>query len=56
MQLHRNYICTFIHIFDNHIMASAVLCVCMLYSIIVGCTSSRNYFQMSSLCMGYSCT
>ena len=38
LPLHLKYICVCIDMFVNHKMVSELLCLCMLYNIIVGCT------------------
>ena len=53
MPLHLNYICVCIDMFVNHITVSVLICLCMLYYTIVGCTSSWVFPPISILCMGY---
>ena len=54
LQLHLNYICICIDKFLKHITVSALICLCMLYNIIVGCTSSWLFPPIYLLCIRIS--
>ena len=49
-----NSVC--IDMFVHILMVSVLLCLCVLYNLVVGCTSSRAFLRMYPLCMGYSYT
>ena len=62
LPLQLNYINVCIDIFLHHITVSEFICLCMLYYIIVGCTSSKVFFLSFShvwviilLCGYYIC-
>ena len=56
LTLHLNYIYFLVDIFVYHTTMSALIYLCMLYNLIVGCTSSWVFFPISLLYMGYSST
>ena len=56
LPLHLDYICVCVDIFVRHIMVSTLICLCMLYNLIAGCTSSWVFFPIGPLCMDYPST
>ena len=56
LPLHLYYICACIVIFLHNITVSTLTCLCMLYNIIIGCTSPWGFDSKFLLCMGYSDT
>ena len=56
MPLPLNYISVCIYMFLHSITFSALICLCMLYNIIVDCTSSWVFCRISILVMGYYST
>ena len=55
------YVCAYyngdcIYMFVHIITVSRLLCLCLLYNLIVGCTSSWAFYHMSPLCKGYYST
>ena len=49
------YLC-FIDMFVHPITVSSLICLCMLYNLIVGCTSSWSFCPIYLLCIGYFTT
>ena len=54
--LHLNYIFPCIDMFVHHVMVSELIYLCMVYYLIVSCTSSWLFCPISVLCKGYSFT
>ena len=55
LTLYLSYICVCIDMFV-HNKISALICLCVLYNIIIGCDSSWKFCYISLLCMGYFTT
>ena len=56
LTLHLHYIFFFIDMFVHNITVSLLTFLCMLYNIIIGCTSSWEFSSILLLCMVYSTT
>ena len=56
IRLHLHYICACIYRFLNNITVYALICLCILYYLIIGYTSSWYFCSIHILCMVYSTT
>ena len=53
LTLYLHYICVCVDIFVHRMMVFSLICLCMLYNVTVGCTSSWVFCPVYILCMGY---